>query len=405
MSLPANLLPSNPKANYLAHKDEIDAAITRVLESGWYILGQEVNAFENEFAAYVGVRFAIGVGSGTEAIHLALRACGIGEGDEVITVSHTAVATVAAIELCRASAVLVDINLNTYTIDPNQIESAITNRTKAVIPVHLYGHPADMESIMSIADRYGLRVIEDCAQSHGAIYYSDQMSEIRGQNNKGSHGQINTVSPIKKYSCKVGSIGDIGCFSFYPTKNLGALGDGGMVVTNDPLLAEKTKLLREYGWRQRYISDIAGLNSRLDEIQAAILRVKLRYLEEEKYKRQALAEIYNQQLSATSLVLPICVSGANHVYHQYAVRSIHRDSLRRFLRERGIGTLIHYPVPIHRQPAYQNSLQYTSSMGNTERVAREILSLPMYPELTSEQVRQVSAGIISWESSQRPKDK
>ena len=368
MSSPIQLPPSNPKANYLAHKEEINAAIARVLDSGWYILGQEVTAFENEFATYIGIRFAIGVGSGTDALQLALLACGIGAGDEVITVSHTAVATVTAIELCGATPVLVDIDLNTYTIDPNQIESAITERTKAIIPVHLYGHPVDMGSIMHVAHRYELCVIEDCAQSHGAVY----------------KGRM------------TGAWGHIAAFSFYPTKNLGAIGDGGMVVTNDPELAEQVRLLREYGWRQRYISDFTGLNSRLDELQAAILRVKLRYLAEENQKRQTLANIYDKMLSATNLTLPTCIPGASHVYHQYVVRSEHRDSLRQFLRERGIGTLIHYPVPIHRQPAYQGRLRCAGSMVNTERVVEEILSLPMFPELTFEQVRQVAEIIVSW---------
>jgi len=372
MSAPIQLLPSNPKANYLAHKDEINAAIARVLDSGWYILGQEVTTFQNEFAAYIGVRFAIGVGSGTEALHLALRACGIGKGDEVITVSHTAVATVAAIELCGAAPVLVDIDLNTYTIDPNQIESAITQQTKAIIPVHLYGQPADMESIMRVAHRHELRVIEDCAQSHGAVY-------------KGR---------------KTGAWGDIAAFSFYPTKNLGALGDAGVIVTDSAELAERARLLRQYGWRQRYISDLPGLNSRLDELQAAILRVKLRYLDEENRRRQALKKIYEETLSATSLMLPACVPEASHVYHQYVARSEHRDSLRELLRERGIGTQVHYPVPIHRQPAYQGRLRCAGSMVNTEKVAKEVLSLPMYPELTSEQVRQVADAIMSWDRSQ-----
>lgn len=372
MSTPTQLLPSNPKANYLAHKDEIDAAIARVLESGWYILGQEVTAFENEFAAYIGVRFGIGVGSGTEALHLALLACGIGAGDEVITVSHTAVATVAAIELCGATLVLVDIDLNTYTIDPNQIESVITQRTKAIIPVHLYGHPADMDSIMGLAHHYHLWVIEDCAQSHGASY-------------KGR---------------KTGAWGHIAAFSFYPTKNLGAIGDGGMVVTDDPKLAERVRLLREYGWRQRYISEFAGLNSRLDELQAAILRVKLRYLDEENQKRQTLAKVYDDALSATTLTLPKCAPGATHVYHQYVVRSESRESLREFLKERGIGTLIHYPVPVHRQPAYQGRVRCAGSMVNTDMAAKGVLSLPMYPELTPEQVHYISEMILSWYRSQ-----
>lgn len=362
---------TDPKANYLAHKVEIDAAIARVLDSGWYILGQEVAAFEQEFAAYIGVRYAIGVGNGTEALHLALRACGIGAGDEVITVSHTAVATVAAIELCGATPVLVDIDLNTYTIDSNQIESAITQRTKAIIPVHLYGHPADMESIMSVAHRCELWVIEDCAQSHGAVY----------------KGRM------------TGAWGHLAAFSFYPTKNLGAFGDGGAVITDDPQWAERARSLRQYGWRERYVSEIPGLNTRLDELQAAILRVKLRYLDAENRRRQALTDAYKELLSSTSLTLPKCAPMARHVYHQYVVRSERRDSLRVFLQERGIGTLIHYPVSIHHQPAYRGRLRCDGSMVNTEKVAGEILSLPMYPELTAEQVHQVAEAIVSWERS------
>lgn len=373
MSTPIDLLPSNPKAGYLAHKEEIDAAIARVLDGGWYVLGEEATAFEREFAAFIGVRFGIGVGSGTEALHLALRACGVRARDEVITVSHTAVATVAAIELCGATPVLVDIDPDTYTIDPEQVEDAVAQQTKAIIPVHLYGHPADMEDILSIAQRHDLWVIEDCAQSHGAVY------EDR----------------------KTGAWGHIAAFSFYPTKNLGAIGDGGAVATDDPRLAERVRLLRQYGWRERYISDVPGLNSRLDELQAAILRVKLRYLDEENRRRQVLARIYDEVLSATSLTLPICVPQASHVYHQYVVRSQYRDSLRLFLRGRGIGTLIHYPVPIHRQPAYHGRLRCVGAMMNTERVVGEVLSLPMYPELTSEQVHQVAEAIVSWDRDQQ----
>lgn len=368
VSEPSNIIPSNPKANYLAHKEAIDVAITRTLDSGWYILGPETTEFEKEFAAYIGVAFGIGVGSGTEALHLALRACGIGEGDEVITVSHTAVATVAAIELCGATPVLVDIDKETYTLDPDQIEPAITPRTKALIPVHLYGHPAAMPRIMSIAEQHGLKIIEDCAQAHGAVYAGR----------------------------KLGSWGQIAAFSFYPTKNLGAMGDGGMIVTNDPALAERVGLLRQYGWRERYISDLPGMNSRLDELQSAILRVKLCYLNEENVKRQVLANAYDAQLSDTSLILPKPMPGASHVYHQYVVRSEHRDALRAFLRERGIGTLVHYPVPVHLQPAYQSRLRCIGNMAHTEKAAGEILSLPMYPELTPAQARQVAQAILSW---------
>ena len=373
MNSSIQILPSNPKANYIAHKEEIDEAIARVLDSGWYVLGQEVESFENEFAAYIGVPSAIGVGSGTEAIQLALRACDIGEGDEVITVSHTAVATVAAIELCGATPVLVDIDPKSFTINPGNLEAAITPNTKGIIPVHIYGHPADMESIMRIANSHKLRVIEDCAQSHGAVY-------------KGR---------------KTGAWGDIAAFSFYPTKNLGAIGDGGIVVTNDPVLADKTRLLREYGWQKRYISEFPGLNSRLDEVQAAILRVKLSYLDEENKRRQRLVRIYDDMLSSTSLVLPICDPNATHVYHQYVMRSNARDSLREFLQEKGIGALIHYPVPIHRQPVYQERLRCVNSMANTEKAAEEILSLPMYPELTFEQIRQVTTAILLWDTGKK----
>lgn len=365
MSIPS----SNPRANYLAHKDEIEAAIARVFDKGWYILGEEVAAFEREFATYIGVRFGVGVGSGTEALHLALRACEVGAGDEVITVSHTAVAAVAAIELWGATPVLVDIDLHTYVMDPNQIESAITERTKAIIPVHLYGHPADMASIMTIARRWGLRVIEDCAQSHGATY--------QGR--------------------KTGAWGDMAAFSFYPTKNLGALGDGGMIVTNDPELAERARLLREYGWRERYVSELPGLNSRLDEIQAAILRVKLRYLEQENERRRVLAAAYDETLKDTSLQLPICCPEAKHVYHQYVVRCRQRDSLRQFLHEHGIGALVHYPIPVHLQPAYRGRVYHAGTLQHTEEAASMVLSLPMYPELPEDYVQEIAKIIVAWD--------
>jgi len=368
MSDGAFMLPANPRANYLAHKKEIDAAVARVMESSQYILGQEVKEFEGEFARYIGVRFGIGVGSGTDALRVALMACGIQRGDEVITVSHTAVGTIAAIELCGATPILLDINPSSYTIDQNLIEQAITKQTKAIIPVHLYGHPADMTSILDVASRHGLLAIEDCAQSHGATY-KDR---------------------------KTGAWGNLAAFSFYPTKNVGAIGDGGIVVTDDPVLAERARLLREYGWEQRYISRLSGLNSRLDELQAAILRVKLRHLDEENERRQNLARVYDEMLSATDLILPTCSLEASHVYHQYVVRSGRRDSLREFLAKRDIGTLIHYPVPIHLQPAYQGRLKCIGKMMNTEKIVKEILSLPMYPELTSEQVAQVAGTIVSW---------
>ena len=348
------ILCGNPQASYLARKSEIDAAVRRVLDKGWYILGEEVAALEQEFAAYVGVEHGIGVGSGTEALHLALAAAGVSPGDEVITVSHTAVATVAAIELLGATPVLVDIEPDFSTMDPAGLEAAITPKTKAVIPVHLYGQPASLDPILGIARRHRLVVIEDCAQSHGAAY----------------HGR------------RTGSFGQLACFSFYPTKNLGALGDGGMVVTRDAELATKVRALREYGWTERYVSHIAGWNSRLDELQAAVLRVKLPYLDADNAARIRLAGAYDAQLQDTPLVLPRRRAGSLHVFHLYVVRCPKRDALQTHLKQRGIGALVHYPVPIHLQPAYLSRLCSQGSLPHTEKASREILSLPLYPELT-----------------------
>jgi dTDP-4-amino-4,6-dideoxygalactose transaminase len=363
---------SNPKANYLAHQKAIEVAISRVLESGWYILGREVASFEKEFADYLGIPHAIGVASGTDALHLALRACGAGPGDSVITVSHTAVASAAAIDLCGATPVFVDIAPDSFTMDPDRLEDAIRgfkgNRLKAIVPVHLYGHPADMSAILEIADRHDLRVVEDCAQSHGAAF-----------RNK-----------------KTGTLGHLAAFSFYPTKNLGALGDAGMVVTGDPELAKKIHLLREYGWEERYVSKVPGLNSRLDEIQAAILRVKLPHLDEENESRRNIAGIYHSLLSTSGLILPRVNPEATHVYHQYVIRVENRDSLRSYLRERGIGTLVHYPVPVHLQPAFAGRLSEKTPLLRTEEAAKQILSLPMYPELTTDRVQAVAREVVAW---------
>ncbi|MBS1788533.1 MAG: DegT/DnrJ/EryC1/StrS family aminotransferase [Acidobacteria bacterium] len=360
---------SDPKASYLAHQREIDDAIRQTLDSGWYILGRQVAAFEQEFAAFIGVKHCVGVANGTDALVLALRACGVGAGDAVITVSHTAVATVAAIELAGAAPLMVDIDPATFTISSQAVEDAIKTyrgsaKLKAVIAVHLYGHPAEMAAIIELARRYELRVIEDCAQAHGA--------KIGDQ--------------------RVGSIGDIAAFSFYPTKNLGALGDGGAVVTNDDELAERLRLLREYGWRERYVSEIAGMNSRLDELQAAVLRVKLRSLDAENERRRQIARRYNEMLAMALLRLPQSCTGVSHVYHQYVVRSDERDALKERLRAKGVGTLIHYPVPVHQQPAYRNRMRL--SLPETEQAAREVLSLPMFPQLTEEQVAQVISAMI-----------
>lgn len=351
------------RSSYRAHKQEIDAAVSRVLDSGWYILGEEVAAFEAEFATYCGASACVAVNSGTDALHLALRALEIGPGDEVITVSHTAVATVAAIALCGATPVLVDIDPVTYTMDPDALAAAITPASRAVIPVHLYGHPAELDAIVAIARGASLALIEDCAQAHGARY----------------HGE------------RAGLFGDLACFSFYPTKNLGALGDGGAVVGRDSALLERVRLLREYGWtpQVRYVSQTPGMNSRLDELQAAILRVKLSHLDAENATRRMLAEHYVGQLPP-SVVLPVERPGNTHVYHLYVVRVQGRDTLRRRLAEQGIGTGIHYPVPIHQQPAYQHGNLIAHGLHETEAAAASILSLPMHPQLTVDQVTHIA---------------
>lgn len=364
------ILPSDPKANYLAHREEIDAAIGRVLESGRYILGEEVEAFEREFADWLGVSRAVGVANGTEALQLALHACGVAAGDGVVTVSHTAVATVAAVELAGATPILVDIEPRTFTMDCDSLEDALSRewpaRPKAIVPVHLYGHPADMPRIMEIASRHGLRVIEDCSQSHGAA--------IGGR--------------------KAGSWGQAAVFSFYPTKNLGALGDGGMVVTNDSAVADRVRSLREYGWRERYVSAEPGLNSRLDELQAAVLRIKLRYLDAENEKRRELAAAYSVSMAAAPAVLPGSIAPAVHAWHQYVIRSAQRDALRDFLRKEDIGTLIHYPVPVHLQPAYRDRVLRVG-LPRTEQVVHEILSLPMYPDLSLPEATRIGRLVLA----------
>lgn len=378
------VLPADPRGNYLAHKDEIDRAIQRVLEGGHYILGEEVAAFEREFARYLGLGHTIGVGSGTDALHLALRVLGIGPGNAVITVSHTAVATVAAIELAGATPVLVDIDPETFTMDPGRLEEMIKKheagsralpgaRLKAVIPVHLYGHPADMPAILRLARAHDLYVVEDCAQSHGA--------SLAGQ--------------------RAGTWGHVGAFSFYPTKNLGALGDGGALVTNDSSLAERARLLREYGWRERYISDLPGMNTRLDELQAAVLRVKLQHLDGENGRRRQIARIYDSLLAHTTLTLPISRHTVDHVYHQYVVQSKKRDDLKHFLNSHSIGTAVHYPAPVHLQPAYRGRIMIgPGNLKHTETLYQEILSLPMHPHMADGDAHRVCDVIQRWHAEQ-----
>jgi len=350
---------TDPRAGYIAQQSAIDCAISRVLEGGSYILGREVESFEVAFANFVGVAHAVGCASGTDAIELALRACNIGAGDRVFTVSHTAVATVAAIERVGAIPVLIDVEPGTYTMAPHELSRALqvphTGRPAAVLPVHLYGQPAELSALCDLARANGLYLIEDCAQSHGALY--------RGR--------------------PTGSFGDVGCFSFYPTKNLGALGDGGMVVTRNSALATTLREIREYGWRERYISACIGMNSRLDSLQAAILGVKLGSLAADNARRRTIADRYDSGLAKLPLMLPKRRTGSTHVFHQYVIRLAERDSLRDWLHAAGIGTGIHYPVPVHLQPAYRGRLAIgPSGLDVTERAARQILSLPIYPQLS-----------------------
>lgn len=388
ISLGTSFLPSSsPRESYLTHKVEIDRAIQRVLESGYYILNKEVAAFEKEFARYLDVKYAIGVGNGTDALHLALRACGVSHGDAVITVSHTAVATVAAIELAGAIPILIDIDPKTYTMNPDCLEETIKwhirhgrystlNCLKAIIPVHLYGHPADMPAIMNIARRYNLHVIEDCAQSHGAAIMER----------------------------KTGTWGHLAAFSFYPTKNLGAIGDGGAVTSNNRKLAERVRSLREYGWKEKFISSCPGMNTRLDEIHAAILRIKLHYLNKENARRRTLAQIYNTLLSSTSLKLPAQRCNTEHAYHEYVITTRSRDDIKAFLEKHSIRTQIHYPLPVHLQPAYKKRTRIgKGGLLQTEKIYTKILSLPLYPQMTTTQIQHISHRIIQWDNKETRK--
>jgi dTDP-4-amino-4,6-dideoxygalactose transaminase len=352
-------------AQYATLKQEVNSAIANVLHNTDFILGKDVSLFEEEFAAYCGVTHGIGVDSGTSALELLLLAFGIGPGDEVITAANTFIATVLAISYTGATPVLVDIDPDTYTLDPAQVEGAITPRTKAIIPVHLYGHPADMDAINRIAQCQGLFVIEDAAQAHGARY-------------KGN---------------RAGSLADGAAFSFYPAKNLGAYGDGGMVVCHDPKIAERVRMLRNYGQEKKYHHIVRGFNRRLDTLQAAVLRVKLRYMDEWNAKRARHAQQYAQSLDAlhTHLHLPVQVPFAQSVYHLYVVRVQNRAGIQAHLEKKGIATGVHYPIPIHLQPAYQDLGYGVGDFPITERYAQQLLSLPMYPELTRDSIDYVTS--------------
>jgi len=353
------------RAQYLTIKSDIAAAIGRVLDTGQFVLGEEVEAFEQEFAAYQGAAHGIALNTGTSALHLALIAAGVGPGDEVITVPFTFVATVAAIGYVGARAVFVDIDPATFTMDVTQLEGAITSRTKAIIPVHLYGQPADMDPILEIAKRHGVKVIEDACQAHGAAY-------------KGR---------------PVGALGDAGCFSFYPGKNLGAYGEGGMVVTNNAAMAKHIRMLRDWGQDRKYHHVLKGFNYRMEGMQGSILRVKLRHLDHWTEARRTHAVEYRRLLRDSGVEIPIEAPYARHVYHVYAVRTPDRATLQRTLQSNGIGSGIHYPVPVHLQPAYADDAYGAGDFPHAERAANEVLSLPMYPELSFTNVEMVVAAV------------
>lgn len=349
------------KAAYLELQPEIDAAIKRVLESGWYILGEEVDSFEKEYAAYCDAKYCVGLANGLDALHLALLALGVGVGDEVIVPSNTYIATWLAVSQCGATPIPVEPDAATYNIDPARIEAAISPRTKVILPVHLYGQPADMDPILAIARKHGLKVLEDGAQAHGARY-------------KGK---------------RIGSHGDIVAWSFYPGKNLGAYGDGGGITTNDPALAERLQILRNYGSRIKYVNQIRGFNSRLDPLQAAVLRVKLKVLDEWNTRRSKIATSYQNELANIGVILPFVPKWADPVWHLYVIQQPRRDDLQKKLSAAGIGTLIHYPIPPHLQLAYSTSGYKAGDFPIAERIHQQILSIPIGPALSEPDAQRV----------------
>ncbi|HKA50688.1 MAG TPA: DegT/DnrJ/EryC1/StrS family aminotransferase [Candidatus Dormibacteraeota bacterium] len=361
------------QAQYRTIDNEVMAAVDRVLKSGQFVLGPETDAFEHELASHSQAAHAVGTSSGTSALHLALLAAGVGPGDEVITVPFTFVATVAAIEYAGARPVLVDIAADSFTMNPALVEAAITPRTRAIVPVHLYGQPADMSPLLEIASRHGLKLIEDACQAHGA--------EHEGR--------------------RVGALGDAGCFSFYPGKNLGAYGEGGAVVTNDAELARTVRTLRHWGQVSRYVHELKGFNYRLHELQAAILRVKLRHLDDWTEGRRAHARRYDQLLAGV-VRTPVELPYARHVYHVYVIRSDERESLARALEAEGIHTGVHYPVPVHLQPAWADLGYAPGSFPVSEQAAREVLSLPMYPELPAHELERVAELVATHSSHREP---
>ncbi|MFL6213234.1 MAG: DegT/DnrJ/EryC1/StrS family aminotransferase [Blastocatellia bacterium] len=358
------------RETYLEIKDELDAAMRRVMDSGWYILGREVQAFEEAFAAYCGVKHCVGVGNGLEALQLILRAYGIGAGDEVIVPSNTYIATWLAVSGAGATVLPVEPVERTFNLDPARIESAITERTKAILPVHLYGQAAEMKAINEVARRHGLKVIEDAAQAHGASF----------------DGR------------RVGALSDAAGWSFYPTKNLGAYGDAGAITTNDEALAREVRLLRNYGAREKYYNDVKGVNSRLDEMQAALLSVRLRHLDEWNRRRARIAAIYLEGLRDTELLSPLVAQGAEPVWHLFVVRHAQRDALQKHLKRQGVQTLIHYPVPPHLQQAYADLQIDAGAYPVSEAIHREVLSLPMGPHLSEADARRVVQAVRAFKS-------
>ncbi len=347
---------------YKILKPDIDAAIQNVLDNAQFILGMNVSELEKEIAAYHGVSHAIGVASGTDALLLALRACGIGAGDEVITTPFTFIATADVISLLHATPVFVDIMPDTFNIDPARIEEKITEKTKAIIPVHLFGHPADMTPIADLARKYNLRLIEDCAQAFGATYHNK----------------------------KIGSIGDCGCFSFFPSKNLAGYGDGGMIITSNDELTENVRLLRNHGSAVKYHHKILGYNSRLDEIQAAIIRVKMRHIDIFNQKRRTNANLYRTFIKRDDIILPSEKPGLNHVYHQFTIRARQRDRMIEALTKNNISSAIYYPIPLHKQELFLSLYRDDDKLTNSETCAREVLSLPMFPELEKEEIQHIA---------------
>jgi len=370
--MPPMIPQADPGAGYRAQKDEIDAAVARALGSGWYILGKEGEAFEREFAAWLGTARAVGCANGTDALALILRGLGIGAGCTVAAVSHTAVATVAAIEMVGATPLLLDIDPDTYTMDPEELAAVLEDPPpglppiRAAIAVHLYGQACDLDPMLAACERAGVALIEDCAQAHGAT--------LNGR--------------------KLGTMGRAAAFSLYPTKNLGALGDGGMLATDDAELADRIAAIRQYGWRERYVSSLVGVNSRLDEVQAAILRARLPRLDAGNARRREIAAAYDSALAGGPFAPPARRGGAGHVFHQYVLRAPDRGAAQARLRDEGVGTGIHYPVPVHLQAAYEGRVPLgPAACGETERAAREVFSLPMYPELTGGQVDRICGAL------------